>query len=57
MKILPVNKPEINLNKFKIDLNSMSLMDLKEECKKRGLSGYSSLNKTELIGLLTNQKE
>ncbi|KAK9680580.1 Rho termination factor, N-terminal domain [Popillia japonica] len=35
-----------------IDYNSMTVAELKELAKERGLSGYSTLSKAELIALL-----
>lgn len=36
------------------EIDDMTVTDLKAECKKRGLSGYSKLKKDELIELLEN---
>ena len=36
----------------RVDLSSMKVSELKEEAKSRGLKGYSSLRKSELIKLL-----
>ncbi|MBS6025658.1 MAG: Rho termination factor N-terminal domain-containing protein [Paeniclostridium sordellii] len=39
------------------DLNELNVQELKEICKKRGFSGYSNLNKNELIDLINKQKK
>lgn len=67
--MIPVNQPGITYNERENDLEiehnkqednrdleSLTLVELKEECKKRGLTGYSSLNKSELVNLLIEEK-
>lgn len=41
--------------KLNADLLKMSLSDLKEKCKEIGLSGFSSLKKTEIVQLLESE--
>ena len=38
-----------------VDFSAMSLTELKEEAKKRGLKGVSAMRKTELIDMLSAQ--
>jgi hypothetical protein len=52
----PVNQPVIK-QENSIDIELLNLAELKEECKNRGLTGYSNLNKAELIELLKEEKE
>ena len=40
-----------------IDYESMTVAELTELCKERGISGYSSLNKAGIIELLRNNEE
>jgi len=40
------------LEKMPLDLQSMTVIDLKNLAKDQGLKGYSSLNKEDLIDLL-----
>ncbi|MEG2787350.1 MAG: Rho termination factor N-terminal domain-containing protein [Romboutsia sp.] len=48
MSKIPVYKPvDVNLN-----YDSMTISDLKDICKERGLTGYSNLNKNAIIELL-----
>jgi DNA-cytosine methyltransferase len=44
------------MNTLKMEYTKMTNTELKNLCKNRGISGYSSKNKLELIGLLSAQK-
>ena len=49
-----VNEQVDKKNNEEVDLTSLKLADLKEIAKKKGLKGYSSLKKVELIELIQN---
>jgi type I restriction-modification system DNA methylase subunit len=52
-KIKPISVQEIKQEKD--DLLKLSLSQLKEKCKSLGITGYSKLNKTELIEKINNK--
>ena len=38
----------------KIDYSSMTVVELRALCKERGITGYSSMNKSQLIEVLSS---
>ena len=44
---------KVSKKKVKVDYSKMKLPELKAECKKRGMKGYSTKKKAELVALLT----
>ena len=54
LKLLGIITPENPVQEESIDFSSMKVTELKDIAKARGLKGYSTLKKAELIELLTN---
>ena len=54
LKLLGIITPENPVQEESIDFSSMKVAELKDIAKARGLKGYSTLKKAELIELLTN---
>ncbi len=54
LKLLGIITPETPAKEESIDYSSMKVAELKDVAKARGLKGYSTLKKAELIELLTN---
>lgn len=48
-------RPEQKDGKVAMDLSELTVVELKELCKMKGISGYSKLRKAELIALLDKQ--
>lgn len=48
---IPINSPKLT------SIAEMSVKELKELCKERGLKGYSKLNEAELIALLRGETD
>ncbi|MBN2604941.1 MAG: Rho termination factor N-terminal domain-containing protein [Bacilli bacterium] len=51
-KSLPQTAPLNKEEKTEVDYEQMTVTELKDLCKERGLSNYTSLRKSELIDLL-----
>ena len=54
LKLLGIVTPETPSTEESVDYSDMKVSELKDVAKARGLKGYSTLKKAELIEFLTN---
>lgn len=54
---VPLEQPEVNEEKENIILDEMNLSELKALAKEKGLEGYSSLTKEQLLQVLKDVVE